>query len=449
MLWSIPVATIAGTVVRVHVTFLLFLVWIGGSYWRLGGREAAIEGVLFILLLFLCVLAHEFGHIFAARRYGIRTPDVTLWPIGGVASLERIPERPSEELVVALAGPAVNVVIALVLILILGTGIDSAAMTELENPRASMLGRLAAANIFLVVFNLIPAFPMDGGRVLRALLAMRRPHVEATRIAGRIGQGAAFVFALLGLFTNPMLIVIGLFVYLAATAETQHVAFRDGTKGLSVREAMMSEFETLPPTATLDDAVNCLIRTPRRSFRSSTAPAIRAASSLATRSSRPCAMAARQRRFSTSWPATSPPSAARSRWKRPWRRSTGPRRPPCSSSATTSASSGSSPPKPSASSCWSRAPARTGASAAARRTAPRGASRAGGNACPSLLFRGGRTRRRQPASRVGFRARSALPEARHTPPRCSALGPPLKGRDLSAPHSRLARGEETMGIAAS
>ena len=266
MLWSIPVATIAGTVVRVHVTFLLFLVWIGGSYWRLGGREAAIEGVLFILLLFLCVLAHEFGHIFAARRYGIRTPDVTLWPIGGVASLERIPERPSEELVVALAGPAVNVVIALVLILILGTGVDSAAMTELENPRASMLGRLAAANIFLVVFNLIPAFPMDGGRVLRALLAMRRPHAEATRIAGRIGQGAAFVFALLGLFTNPMLIVIGLFVYLAATAETQHVAFRDGTKGLAVREAMMSEFETLSPTATLDDAVNCLIRTAQKEF---------------------------------------------------------------------------------------------------------------------------------------------------------------------------------------
>jgi Zn-dependent protease/CBS domain-containing protein len=266
MLWSIPVVTIAGTVVRVHVTFLLFLVWIGGSYWRLGGREAAIEGVLFILLLFLCVLLHEFGHIFAARRYGIRTPDVTLWPIGGVASLERIPERPSEELVVALAGPAVNVVIALVLILILGTSLDSAAMTELENPRAGMLARLAAANIFLVVFNLIPAFPMDGGRVLRALLAMRRPHAEATRIAGRIGQGAAFVFALLGLFTNPMLIVIGLFVYLAATAETQHVAFRDGTKGLAVREAMMSEVETLAPTATLDDAVNCLIRTAQKEF---------------------------------------------------------------------------------------------------------------------------------------------------------------------------------------
>src|SRR5215213_874404 len=255
MLWSLPIATIAGTVVRVHVTFLLFLVWIGGSYWRMGGREAAIEGVLFIVLLFACVLAHEFGHIFAARRYGIRTPDVTLWPIGGVASLERIPEKPSEELVVALAGPAVNVVIALVLVLILGTSLDGAAMTELENPRANMLARIAAANIFLVLFNLIPAFPMDGGRVLRALLAMRRPHAEATRIAGRIGQGAAFVFALVGLFTNPMLIVIGLFIYLSASAEAQHVAVQDGAKGLPVSDVMLNPVETLSPGSTLDDAV--------------------------------------------------------------------------------------------------------------------------------------------------------------------------------------------------
>jgi Zn-dependent protease/predicted transcriptional regulator len=266
MLWSIPVARIAGTVVRLHVTFLLFLVWIGANYWRLGGPAAAIDAVLFMVLLFACVLAHEFGHIIAARRYGIRTPEVTLWPIGGVASLERIPDKPSEELVVALAGPAVNVVIALVLIAFLGIKPDDAAMTALENPRANLLERLVAANIFLVVFNLIPAFPMDGGRVLRALIAMRRGHAEATRIAARIGQAAAFVFALVGLFTNPMLIIIGLFVYLAATAETQHVAFRDGTKGLPVREVMMSNVETLPPTANLDDVVNLLIRTSQKEF---------------------------------------------------------------------------------------------------------------------------------------------------------------------------------------
>ena len=266
MLWSIPIGTIAGTVVRIHVTFLLFLVWIGAAQWRVGGREAALEGVVFLVLIFACVLAHEFGHIFAARRYGIRTPEVTLWPIGGVASLERIPEKPSEELVVALAGPAVNVVIALAIVLVLGATLDEAVLTDLENPRAQLLARVAAANVFLVVFNLIPAFPMDGGRVLRALLAMRMGRAEATRVAARIGQGAAFLFALAGLFVNPMLIVIGLFVYLAATAEAQHVAFRDGTQGLSVRDAMMTPVETLEPGATLSDAVDLLLRTAQKEF---------------------------------------------------------------------------------------------------------------------------------------------------------------------------------------
>jgi stage IV sporulation protein FB len=266
MLWSLPIARIAGTVVRVHVTFLLFLVWIGGAQWRLGGREAALDGVVFIVLLFACVVAHEFGHIVAARRYGIRTPEVTLWPIGGIASLERIPDKPREELVVALAGPAVNVVIAAVLILVLGAGIDSATMAEVENPRASLMARLAAANIFLVLFNLIPAFPMDGGRVLRALLAMRTNYADATRIAARIGQGAAFLFALAGLFLNPMLIVIGLFIYLSATAEAQHVAFRDSTHGLPVRSVMISAIEALSPSATLDDAVDLLLHSAQKEF---------------------------------------------------------------------------------------------------------------------------------------------------------------------------------------
>jgi Zn-dependent protease/CBS domain-containing protein len=266
MLWSFPIAVIAGTVVRVHITFLLFLVWIAGTHWRLGGQAAALDGVLFIVLLFACVVAHEFGHIFAARRYGIRTPDVTLWPIGGVASLERIPDNPREELVVALAGPAVNLVIAAILIALMGAAPDSAAMTAMENPRAGLIPRLAAANIFLVVFNFIPAFPMDGGRVLRALIAMRTGRAQATRIAARIGQGAAFVFAALGLFTNPMLIVIGLFIYLAATAEAQHVAFNDGNHDLPVSAAMVSAVESLAPAATLDDAVDLMLRTSQKEF---------------------------------------------------------------------------------------------------------------------------------------------------------------------------------------
>src|SRR4029077_16401495 len=123
-----------------------------------------------------------------------------------------------------------------------------------------------AANIFLVVFNLIPAFPMDGGRVLRALLAMRLGRAEATRSAGRMGQGAAFLFALAGLFANPMLIVIGLFIYLAATAEARHVAFDDANHDLPVGAAMVRAFEALSPSATLDDAVELMLRTSQHEF---------------------------------------------------------------------------------------------------------------------------------------------------------------------------------------
>jgi Zn-dependent protease/CBS domain-containing protein len=264
MLWSIRIGTIAGTAVRIHVTFLLFLIWIGALQWSTGGANAAVTGILFIVLLFLCVLLHEFGHIFMARRFGVRTPDVTLFPIGGLANLERIPEKPREELLVALAGPAVNVVIAAILLLALSTSLDPSALAPLEDTHANLVARLATANIILVVFNLIPAFPMDGGRVLRALLAMRLGFARATQIAATIGQGFAFVLGFIGLFGNPLLIFIAIFVYLAASAEAQHVAFNEGTRGLPTGEAMMTAFETLSPMANLNDAVEILIRTAQK-----------------------------------------------------------------------------------------------------------------------------------------------------------------------------------------
>jgi stage IV sporulation protein FB len=221
--------------------------------------------VVLNVLIFACVLAHEFGHALAARRYGIRTPDITLLPIGGVARLERMPERPGEEIVVALAGPAVNVAIAGVLLL-LGARMDMEYLAALESPSATMLGQLAAINLFLVVFNLIPAFPMDGGRVLRAILALRRGPAEATRIAARVGQALAFVLGFIGLLGNPILIFIAIFVYAAASAEAQATGMQDASRRLGVRDAMITRFETLSPAATVADAAECLLRTTQHEF---------------------------------------------------------------------------------------------------------------------------------------------------------------------------------------
>jgi Zn-dependent protease/CBS domain-containing protein len=265
MPWSIEIGRIAGTSVRIHVTFLLLLAWIGFSAWRTGGAEAAVQNLVFIVALFACVLAHEFGHIFMARRFGVATPDVTLLPIGGVANLERIPEKPSEELAVALAGPAVNVVIAAVLILILGANMPE-DMTKIEDAQMGLLARLAAANVFLVLFNMLPAFPMDGGRVLRAVLSMRMDPQRATRIASRIGQGFAFLLGFLGLFGNPLLIFIAIFVYLAAAGESQESAFKAATAGMSARQAMELRVASVPVTATLAEAVDILLATGQHEF---------------------------------------------------------------------------------------------------------------------------------------------------------------------------------------
>ena len=266
MNWSFPIGTVKGTVIRLHLTFLLFLIWIGVSHYAQGGQRAAVEGLLFITLLFACVLLHEFGHVFAARRYGVQTPDITLLPIGGVARLERIPEKPSEELVVALAGPAVNVVIAAVLFLILGGLPSMGDGTQVQNPGVGLLGRLAWVNISLVVFNLIPAFPMDGGRVLRALLAYRLGYTRGTRIAAGVGQAVAFALGLAGLFGNPLLIFIALFVYMGAAAEASAAQMRDAGRGMIASDAAETRFEGLSPAATVEDAVERLLRTSQHDF---------------------------------------------------------------------------------------------------------------------------------------------------------------------------------------
>jgi Zn-dependent protease/CBS domain-containing protein len=266
MSWSVNIGSIAGTAIRIHVTFLLFLVWIFVAGLATSGVNDAVNSLVFMVLLFACVVAHEFGHIFTARAFGVPTPDVTLLPIGGVARLARIPEKPSEEFLVAIAGPLVNVAIAIVLIAIAPTHLSAAHLAAMESPKVSMVDRLAEVNLFLAIFNMIPAFPMDGGRVLRALLAVRLGHVRATEIAASIGQFAAFALGFLGLFYNPMLIFIAIFVYLAAASEAHMVSLRAMSRDIPVTAAMVTRFATLTGNEHIDHAVETLLQTSQTEF---------------------------------------------------------------------------------------------------------------------------------------------------------------------------------------
>src|SRR5215475_1714562 len=165
MSWSLPIFRIAGIQLRIHITFLLLIAWLAFGYYAQGGSAVALSRVIFVLLLFLCVVLHEFGHAFAAKAFGINTPDITLLPIGGVARLERMPEEPVQELIIAVAGPLVNVVIALGLFV---AGGSQALLNSSNVERGGLVTQLLTINIMLVLFNLLPAFPMDGGRVLRS-----------------------------------------------------------------------------------------------------------------------------------------------------------------------------------------------------------------------------------------------------------------------------------------
>ncbi len=273
--WSITVGSVAGTKVRIHITFLLLLAWIFLANFFSVGPQAAWDALLFVVLLFLCVLLHEFGHIFTARAFGISTPDVILLPIGGVSRLEHIPEKPlehipekpREEFLVAVAGPAVNVVIAALLILSAGAKLGMRNLAAIENTSQGFINQLATVNLYLAVFNLIPAFPMDGGRVLRALLATRFGYVRATEIAAAVGQLVAFALGFLGSFGNPLLIFVAIFIYLAASSEAHVVAIRAMARGVPVTAAMLTKFETLTPDEHIDKAVETALHTSQGEFR--------------------------------------------------------------------------------------------------------------------------------------------------------------------------------------
>ena len=266
MRWSISIGKIAGTVVRIHVTFLIFLLIIGILVFRQNGAEAAWDAVAFITLVFTCIVLHEFGHILVARFFGVKTRDVTLFPIGGVANIERMPERPYQELLVAIAGPLVNLGIFLGLSLLFSKELSDFDIAKINDTGTSLAIRIAAANLILMIFNLLPAFPMDGGRVLRALLAMWTTKSKATKIAASIGQGMALLIGFMGFFGNPMLIVIAAFIFIAAGSEAETAAFHDIIHDLTIRDAMLEAPARLHPSDTIRKAIDHLLGSTENEF---------------------------------------------------------------------------------------------------------------------------------------------------------------------------------------
>ncbi len=267
MKWSWVLGRVQGIKIQVHWTFSILLVWVGLIHAARGASTAdVVAGIMLILAVFACVVLHELGHALTAKRFGINTRDITLLPIGGVARLERMPDEPYQELIVAAAGPAVNVVIAGILALALLAVDGFRPIGELALVGGNFAVKLMWVNVLLVAFNLLPAFPMDGGRILRALLASRLDYGRATRIAATIGQGMAVLFGLAGLFGNPFLLLIAIFVFLGAQAEAEQVGVRMALEGVPVADAMMTRFDVLAATNTLQDAIDELIAGSQQDF---------------------------------------------------------------------------------------------------------------------------------------------------------------------------------------
>ncbi|MGH9326881.1 MAG: site-2 protease family protein [Terriglobia bacterium] len=260
MRWSWKIGRLAGINVYMHATFLLlilfvfFIDWIHGHNWI-----ATLAGIIFVLVIFLCVVLHELGHALTARKFGVRTRDIILLPIGGVARLERMPEKPREELWVAIAGPIVNVVIAAGLFAaLIALGIHP-QWRDLRWAGGDFLEKLMVVNVWLVGFNLLPAFPMDGGRVLRALLATRMEYTRATQLAARVGQGMALIFGFVGLFFDPFLLFIAVFVWMGAEAESSMTVMKTSLGGVPVQQVMLTNFRTLRPDDTLAHVVEQVV----------------------------------------------------------------------------------------------------------------------------------------------------------------------------------------------
>lgn len=259
--WSFRMLSVSGIPIRIHFTFLLLLGWIALS----GPEDGRLMRAGLVISIFACVLLHELGHALTARRFGIDTTDITLYPIGGVAMLDGRP-RAKQELWIALAGPAVNAVIALVCLAI-GFIAGGFRTVDFSMAGGNLLGALLVANITLAAFNMIPAFPMDGGRVLRAILALNMPENKATSVAGGIGQILAVGFGIFGIMAaSPIFVLIALFVFFGAAQEVSMSTARSFLTGHPIQDAMQFRYRTIESGQTLEEAARMLLEGSQHDF---------------------------------------------------------------------------------------------------------------------------------------------------------------------------------------
>ena len=265
--WSWKLIRVAGIDVYLHGTFLLLIAFLAFGDFAVGRATVVVAGrTLLLLAVFATVILHEFGHALMARRFGVLTHDITLLPIGGIARLAKLPDSPKQQLLVALAGPAVNVGVAAGLFAVLSVVNGTPSFAGVRGGAGPFLAQLMWINLSLAAFNLLPGFPMDGGRVLRALLATRLNSERATQIAARVGQVVAVLLGLAGLFLSPVLMILAVFVWMGAQAEHSMSAMKSALVGVEVRHGMVSVFESLCPRDALSRAVELTVSRNQQDF---------------------------------------------------------------------------------------------------------------------------------------------------------------------------------------
>jgi Zn-dependent protease/CBS domain-containing protein len=276
MSWSIKLIRIRGIDIKVHLTFVLILIW-AAYRWGVGlraGTQGALFGITVILLLFACVTLHELAHSLTAIHYGAKVKDITLLPIGGISQMEKMPEKPSEEFKVSVIGPLTNIVIAALLFFAAlpfraGGGLGTQPLGKILESAdwSNLLPYLVLSNVVLGIFNLLPAFPMDGGRVLRSLLAMRMDYLKATAWAVNIGQGMAWLLGLYGFIGGSwIMVIIAIFIYIGAGQEGRMVEIKGVLAGLRVRQAMSPSPQTLAPGDSLSHAADAILHSFQSDF---------------------------------------------------------------------------------------------------------------------------------------------------------------------------------------